>query len=207
MRFSLRALATVGALSVSAIAGAQQYNVRAMAAPGVTLSRLHSFHLLPTPARRDGARRSGAYDPMVSNSIANRALRGTVSGELEALGYHDSEWLPEFVVAIYATTRDRLDVGTWEYGYHNAPQWWPVTPPEETATSFPDRTVIIDLVNPETLDVLWRGTATIELDHDPLENARQIVNAAAAIIDKLPHAKPIVVALTRTRGREHSRLP
>jgi len=207
MRCSLRALATAGALSVSAIAGAQQYNVRTMTAPGVTLSRLHSFHLLPTPARRDGARRSGAYDPMVSNSIANRALRGTVSGELEALGYHDSEWLTEFVVAIYATTRERLDLDTWQYGYHNSPPWWPVTSPEETGTSFPDRTVIIDVVNPETLDVLWRGSATIELDHDPLQNAKQIVNAAAAIINKFPRVKPIVVAAMRTRGREHSRLP
>lgn len=197
MRFPLCALALAGALSVGTIARAQQYNVRTMAAPNVTLTRLHSFHLLPTPRRLDGARRSAAYDPMVSKSIANRALRGTISGELEALGYYDAEWMPDFVVAIYATTRERLDLGVWEYGYHYLPQWWSMTLPEQTSAPYPEGTIIVDVVNPETLDVLWRGSATIALDHDPLENAKELVNAGAAIIDKFPRAKPIVVAAKR----------
>jgi Domain of unknown function (DUF4136) len=194
MRFCVSALVVAGALSLGVKVGAQQYSVRTMAAPSAMLTRYHSFHLLPTPRRHDGARKSGAYDPMVSNSIANRALRGTVSGELEALGYHDSEWMPDFVVAIYATTHQRLDLGMWEYGYRDSPEWWSVTVPDQASTSYPEGTIIVDIVDPETLDVLWRGSATIALDHDPLENAKELVNAAAAIIDRFPRAKPIAVA-------------
>ena len=197
MRFRVHALAAAGALSLGALASAQSYNVRTMAAPNATVTRFHSFHLLPTPRRLDGRHESGAYNPMVSSSIANRALRATVSGDLEALGYHDAEWMPDFVVAIYASTREQLDLDHWEYGYHQAPRWWPMTLPDQAATSDQEGTLIIDVVNSETLDVLWRGTATIALDHDPLRNAKELVNAAAAIINRFPHAKPIVVASPR----------
>ena len=194
MRFRVSALALAGLLLVPPVASAQQYNVRTMAAPNVTLGRLHGFHLLPTPPRKDAARGKGAYDPMVSGSIANRALRATVSGELEALGYNDTEWLPDFVVAIYATTHAQLDLGMWEYDYHSSPPWWSMSFPDQASTLYPEGTVIVDVVSPETLHVLWRGVATIVVDHDPLENAKEIVNAAAAVIDRFPHAKPIVVA-------------
>jgi hypothetical protein len=179
---------------MATMASAQQYNVRTMAAPNVTLTRFQSFHLLPTPRRLDGVHRSSAYDAMVSNSIANRALRATVSGQLEALGYHDAELMPDFVVAIYAVTREPLDPSSWDYGYRCAPRWWTTAFPDQTATPNPLGTVIVDVVSPETLDVLWRGYATISLDHDPLENAKEIVNASAVIMGRFPRAKPIVVA-------------
>ena len=153
--------------------------------------------MLPTPARRDGARRSGAYDPMVPNSVANRALRVTVSGELGPLGYHEAEWIPDFFVAIYATTRQRLDLDLWNYGYHSSPPWWSTTLPDHTSISYPEGTVIVDVVSPETLDILWRRSATIALDHDPLENAKELVNAATAVIDRFPRARPIVIASPR----------
>ena len=194
MRLRISALALAGVLSLPAVGAAQQYNVRTMAAPHVTLDRFHSFRLLPTPPRKDGARKNGSYDPMVSGSIVNRALRATVSGELEALGYRDSVWMPELVVAIYATTHERLDLAMWDYGYHSSPAWWSLSFPDQASTLYPEGTVIVDIVNSENLDVLWRGTARIALDHDPLENAKSLVNAAAAIVDKFPHAKPIVVA-------------
>src|SRR5437762_4139935 len=132
MRFPFYALAAAGALSVGTMCSAQQYHVRTMAAPNAILTRFHSFHLLPTPRRLDGTRKGFAHDPMVSNSIANRALRATISSEFEALGYLDAEWMPDFVVAIYATTRQRLDLGMWEYGYHYSPQWWSTTLPDQT---------------------------------------------------------------------------
>lgn len=191
MRFPV-SLALVAMLALPA--EAQQYNVRTMAAPNVSLTKFHSFHLLPTPHRHDGARKSGAYDPMVSSSITNRALWATVGGELEALGYTDSEWMPDFVVAIYATTHEHLDLGMWPYGYHYSPRWWQLALPESTSALYPEGTVIVDVVNPETLDVLWRGAASIAVDHDPLENAKRLMNAAAAIVDKFPHAKPVIVA-------------
>src|SRR5690242_19665978 len=197
MRYSVSLLLVGGALAVGAVASAQGYDTRTMAAPNAPLSRFHSFHLLPTPRARSGAHRSGAYDPMVSSSIANRALRAAVGCELEGLGYHDVEWTPDFVVAIYAATREPLDLTAWDYAYDRSPSWWSMSELDQSPTMYPQGTVIVDVVNPETLDVLWRGSATIALDHDPLVNAKELTNAAAAIIDRFPRATPIAVAAKR----------
>jgi hypothetical protein len=168
-----------------------------MTAPNVKVTQFRTFHLLPTPLRRDGVRKTGAYDPMVNNSLANRALRQTVANEFEALGYVDVEWSPEFVVAVYATTHARLDPGIWAYGYLYWPQWWSMTIPDQTLTTFDEGTVVVDVVDPETLELLWRGSARASIGSDPLENAKQVVTIAAAIIDRFPRAKPIVVASKR----------
>ena len=190
-----RHLLPAAALAFTALSGcAQSYDVRTMAAPKTTLTEFHTFHLLSVPRRVDGRPGGGSYDPMVNNSITNRALRETVNRAFQDRGYVDVEWMPDFVVAIYATTHERLDLSSWSYSYHHSQQWWSMTLPDQVATLYPEGTVIVDVVSPETLDVLWRGSATIALDHDPLENAREIVNAASAIMKRFPRAMPIVVA-------------
>ena len=193
MRFRVPALATAAALFFSAGSGAQPPSVRTMAAPRTAITQFHSFYLLPTPRRHDGVRTGGAFDPMEKGSPANRALRKAVSHELMDRGYFESEWMPDFVVAVYAST-DALDLSDWEYGYWYAPRWWSEGTLGAAAASFEPGTVVVDVVNSETLDVLWRGTATVRMGADEIANTNQLLKAAIAIVDNFPRAHPIVVA-------------
>jgi hypothetical protein len=168
-----------------------------MAAPHATLSNFRSFHLLPTPLRVDRLQRRGTYDPMAVRSRANRALWQGVERELVDRGYVDAEWMPDFVVAIYASIDERLDLDAWMYGYTHSPRWWSLGSGDETSTLFPAGTVIVDVVDPETLDVLWRGAGTAAITADPLENAREVVSVATSIVQRFPRAKPVVVARVR----------
>lgn len=167
-----------------------------MAAPKVKLTEFHTFHLLPTPRQRDGQIRSGAYDPMVSNSITNRALRATVKSTFESRGYVDVEWMPDVVVAVYASARDKLDVAQWQYGYPSWPGWWR-TGMSQYATVYKEGTVIVDVVDPQTLDLLWRGSATARLGDDPVENTKELQKVAVAIVEKFPRAKTGPLVATR----------
>ena len=90
-------------MTLGSIAAAQQSNVRVMAAPHARITDFRSFHLLPTPLRLERARPRDVYDPMAVHSVANRALWNAVARELFDRGYVDSEWMPDFVVAIYAS--------------------------------------------------------------------------------------------------------
>ena len=193
MRFRAFAFAIVGLVPIGGASCARTYDVHTMAAPKVSLTEFHTFHMLPTPRRRDGQRVSGAYEPMVSNSITNRALRSSVADAFEKHGYVDVEWMPEFVVAVYASARDRLDLSDWQFGYSNWPHWWDTMPPHAIAT-YREGTVIVDVINPETLDLLWRGSATATLGDDPEQNTRELQKAAVAIVDRFPRASsgPIV---------------
>ena len=193
MRLPISAVVSAALLLLGTGAAAQS-NPRAMAAPKVTITQFHSFHLLPPALRRHAARTGGAYDPMQNGSAANRMLRRIVSDEFADRGYFDSEWLPDFLVAIYASSRDSLDLSMWEYDYAYSPSWWPWGS-GAYLTSYSPGTVVVDVVNPETLDVLWRGTATAIMSTNELANANALLQAAIAIVDQFPRAKPVVVAL------------
>ena len=192
MRYRATALAIASVISL--VACGTSYNVRTMASPKAPLTEFRTFHLLPMPSRRDREVPSGTYDPMVSNSITNRALRVTVQNAFENRGYIDVEWMPDFVVAVYASAREKLDLAQWQFGY-GYPYWrngWMIGMPAYPI-EYGEGTVIVDVVNPETLDLLWRGSATAVLGDDSAANTKELQKAAAAIIDQFPRAKERIV--------------
>jgi hypothetical protein len=165
-----------------------------MAAPDAGLATLHSFQMLPGPARRDGRPVTGSDDPMIANSIANRAIREQIQKAFMDRGYALDERLPDFAVAFYATSREKLDVGLWDYGYPFYPGW-PRYPRPTQITQYTEGSVIVDVVRPVTRELLWRGEGRAALSDDPSENVSQLMKTAAAIIAKFPKASPRTVAL------------
>lgn len=197
MWFRISCLAAAGLLTLGSAGGAQPSRVRVMTAPRAKITELRSFHLLPTPLRADRMLRGGTYDPMTMRSHANRALWQAVGREFVDRGYVDSEWMPDFVVAIYASVDERLELSSWLYGYTNSPPWWSLGSIDESPTLFPAGTVVVDVVDPESLDVLWRGAGTTTISADPLENAREVIAMATTIVDRFPRARPVVIAKGR----------
>ncbi len=166
-----------------------------MAAPDAGLSKLHTFQMLPGPARRDGQAATGVDDPMISNSIANRAIRQQIVKAFEGRGYTRVERNADFAVAFYATAREKLDVSAWDYGYPFYPGWPRYPRPVERVATYTEGSVIVDVIKPVTRDLLWRGEGRAELSDDPSENVAQLGKAANAIIAKFPHATNPVVAV------------
>ena len=196
MRFKY--LIPLAVLGLAALSGcAPSFDVRTMAAPKTTLTEFHTYHLLPVPRRMDGRAGNGVYDPMVNNSIMNRALREAVDRAFQDRGYVSVEWMPDFVVAVYASAKEKLDITQWQYGYPYWPRWWWQGVPQQSITQYTEGTVIVDVINPESRDLLWRGTATATLGDDAAENTRQLQKAAAAVIGKFPKATARAVAAGR----------
>jgi hypothetical protein len=205
MWFRVSALVVAAMLTSGADVAAQPSQLRVMAAPHARLGSFRSFHVLPTPLRADRAQRRGSYDPMAVRSRANRALWDEVQRGLVDRGYVDSEWMPDFVVAIYASIDEQLDLDAWLYGYTRAPKWWSLGSLDDSPTLFPAGTVLVDVVDPETLDVLWRGAGSATIAADPLENARAVLAVATTIVQRFPRARPVVIANARV-GASRSRL-
>jgi len=185
----------IATLALGAAACGSSIEVRTMAAPDVSFAALQSFRMLPGPARRDGRPVTGADDPMVNNSIANRAIREQITKTFQARGYALDERDPDFLVAFYATAREKLDVTKWDYGYPFIPRRWPWYPrPMPTVTQYTEGSVIIDVLAASNRELLWRGEGKAELSDDPAENVKQLVKAAEAIVAKFPAATKRVVA-------------
>lgn len=190
-------LSTLAASLVLAAACGRSIEVQTMVAPDAGLGALHSFRMLPGPARRDGRVVTGDDDPMITNSIANRTLRERIAKAFTERGYTIDERTPDFGVAFYATAREKLDVSTWDYGYPFYPRWGHYGPPMQTITPYTEGSIIIDVVKPGSGELLWRGVGKAELVDGPDKNLEQIARAAEAIVARFPRGTARVVAERR----------
>lgn len=183
--------------TVALVAGCgPRIQVRTMVAPDPGVSGLHAFHMLPGPARRDDGRASMPDDPMIDNSIANRALREEMLKAFTERGYVESaEDRADFAVAFYASAREKLDVKAWDYGYPFYPPWR--RPMQRFVTTYTQGTVIVDVLRSSDRALLWRGVGHTALTNDPSENVELLGLTARAIVAKFPRSAAVNVATQR----------
>lgn len=194
------ALFTSAAALATALTGCRGgIQVRTMAAPDAGFSRLHTFRMLPGPARRDNQAAPADDDPMISNSIANRVIREQIVKAFQARGYTLDERNPDFAVAFYASAREKLDVSLWDYGYAFDPRWPRFPGPLSSITQYTEGSVVIDIVQARSRDLLWRGEGKAGLANDPSKNVERLAKAAEAIVKKFPEATRGAVTATRQR--------
>ena len=184
-----------GGVMALVVAGCSSaFRVHTMVSPDARFTSLVNFRVLQVPRPRDSRPEAGAYDPMVNNSIANRALREAIVGVLVSHGYVQTEREPDFAVAVYASAREKLDVQQWDYGYpFGVRRRWPGYP-QQTVTEYTEGTVIVDVIQPVSRDLLWRGSGSTRLSKDPSEDVKELQKLAEAIMKKFPRAaRPSVV--------------
>jgi hypothetical protein len=180
-RVSLIALA---AAAIGVAACASKVNVRTQVAPDASLSGLQTFRILPTPPRRVDATSAYSSDPMLANSITNHALVDDLRSAFEGRGYVLSTDSPDFTVAYYASTREKLDITNWDYGY----RWhrWPRD--RQMITQYTEGTVVVDVIDPGTNELLWRGQGVASVSDDPGTYAKELNKTVAAIVKRFPTA-------------------
>ena len=176
-------LITATAVATGVLGCTSSPPIHTISAPQEITAQWTTFRVLPVPPARDGRTRQGAYDPMVNNSIANRALRATITRGFSDRGYVMNEQAPDFEVAVYATARERLDVAAWDYGYpfwpRRAPWAWPQ---HHVVTEYSEGTVIVDVVRALDRELVWRGSASARLSENPSKDVRTLQDGAADIV-------------------------
>ena len=187
------ALAALAALAATGAACAPSFQVRTMAAPDAGMLTYTSFRMLPGPARSDGRPTTGSDDPMITNSIANRALRARIVRSFQDRGYVMDERNADFGVAFYATAREKLDLTSWDYGYPGQPGWGRYGQPG--VAQYTEGSIVIDVVNVEKRQLVWRGEGVAILSDDASDNVTQLAKAAEAIVAKFPRAVIRAVAV------------
>ncbi len=161
-------------------------------APNATFSAYHRFTVLTPPARQDGRR--AADDPMLINSMTNRALQTSVTDAFIGRGYQLDAASPDFKVAYYASARERLDVTLWNYGYPGRWGGWYPGPGYATAVPYAEGTVVIDVVDAKTNELLWRGRGMARSSDDPAQFQKDLRDAVQSIIHRFPSATRLAAA-------------
>jgi len=95
------------------------------------------------------------------------------------------------------TTKDKLDIMRWDYGYAWWPRWWrgwglsgPVGPTE--ATEYGSGTVVVDVIDPKTRELLWRGKGLARVSDDERAYELDLQKTVTAIVARFPRARPSI---------------
>jgi len=190
------------AAAITLTACAPGISVRTALSPDASLHGLRTFRVLPTPKPKIAGVAASTNDPMLVNSISNRALRSDLAQEFAGLGYVPTDSNPDFCIAYYASTNQKLDLTYWDYGYAWQPHWWggwgrrwgrgwggdwgmqggPVV------TQYTEGTVIVDVFDPKTKDLLWRGQGVAAVSNNEQQYEQELKKTVEAIVDKFPGA-------------------
>jgi hypothetical protein len=182
-RSSHRALTAVASLALLASTACHGGNVQVntLAAPNAQFSGRSTFRILPMPTAR-GVTLS-PQDPMLQNSITYQAMREELRQALEGRGYTPATGgAADLDVAYYATAQPKLDVQTWNYGY----TWRGFPRRAVDVTQYEQGTVLVDVIDPHTHELLWRGQGVAPVSTNPTKYSDELRHAVDAIVKKFP---------------------
>ena len=168
-----------------ALTACNPIRVSTTVAPDANFANLRTFRVLNVPPRR-GPASNIPNDPMLDNSITNRALRQHLGNAFTAHGYRVDQADPDFTVAYYASRRGELDVSAWDYGYPGRWGGWRRGPELVDVRPYIEGTVIVDVVNPKTRELLWRGRGVSDVSDDPETYAQNLNRTIGEIVKRFP---------------------
>ena len=120
----------------------------------------------------------GFIDPLMEGRI-----KDAVENDLTARGYvKDLDGKPQFLIAIHAGAKNRLNVT--DYGYHYGPRGrWGHRHIE--VNRYKEGTLILDFVDPREKQLIWRGCAVGALaSREKVEE--QIIQSVGKMLESFP---------------------
>ena len=143
-------------------------------------------------------------DPRISSALLEERIRRGIEQELAARGFEQrGSGTPDFLVGYHAAVEDKLDVQSindyYAYGGGWGNRYWygrsvaaPPRPSTHTlVTEYQMGTIIVDVADPETRELMWRGYAEAEVDPkaDPAQREKNVREAIRRILERFPPSK------------------
>ena len=139
-------------------------------------------------------------DPQIDDPVLDATIRNAIEVQLELQGYEKRTVdPPNFLIGYHAAIDRRLEVRTINKVYSDFPDlgWdsfdnrFIFRGEEETETKvfeFEEGTLILDVVDPETKDLIWRGSAKAEIKFadNPEKREERIKESIRLILKNFP---------------------
>lgn len=184
------AVATVGLAACSTVHVDSEYDKEA------NFARFKTFRWVDAPPVAVG-------DPRVEDTALQARVQLAVNRELEAKGLRRVEsGASDLLVNYYVTVEEKMTGqnvndkygyspgGGWTRGAHQGWAWGlgGYDTPSVPTTYYEEGTVIIDMVDPTTKQLIWRGTATtvVNLDSDQEVRRQRLNDAIQRIFTQYP---------------------
>lgn len=150
------------------------------AAPNAHVVRLRNFTILQPGGV---ANAQSSTDAIVRHPGALHTVSFELLLAFQARGYFADSAAPDFAVAYYVGERLPVDTLVFKYPYSFAPYAWWHDEPAVAQPTHPGSQgfLIVDVINPKTKALLWRGEGAIQFSEKASEYAEALQYAADAI--------------------------
>ncbi len=163
--FTLLLLLGFGLMSCSSISVRTDYD------RDVSFTKYQTFKWMPNPKKKRGK--------VPPNSLLDKRIRIAVETEMEAKGYRFiKEGKPDALIAYHVGVQNKVDINRYGYGYG---YWGRRT----HVRRYKEGSIIIDVVDPEIKQMVWRGAAQGIVGH-PDGDPEKIQEAIFKIFEKYP---------------------
>ena len=177
----------IGALLIAVLGGCSGVQVNSDYDPAVNFTPYRTFDWMPGPQVRTG-------DPRVDDATVDSRIRTAVERRLTAKGYHkESAAKPDFYVLYHAALKNKMSttVVNNRYGYPYYTGYpGPWVRGGETTTTHPyeEGTLILDVIDAGTKQLVWRGSAQARLDMQAREETKRerVREAVREILEQFP---------------------
>jgi hypothetical protein len=128
--------------------------------------------------------------------MAQRAFKG-VSYHLTLKGLREVEESPDVVVVLYGIREQEQQVNITSTGYAYGPGWgwgrwgggWGGGTATATTTTYNIGTLVVDMYDTKTKQIVWRGVGTDTLSDKPEKNEKKLNKALEKMFKKYPPEK------------------
>jgi hypothetical protein len=103
--------------------------------------------------------RRATTDPLTSDTLNDGRIRTGLETQLRANGFRMETETPDFVIAYFVTSKNRLNVQDYSYG---PPRLWGSR--DIRVNQYAEGTLMVDFIDVKTNQVVWRGRATGALE-------------------------------------------
>lgn len=101
----------------------------------------------------------GTTDPLASDTLNDGRIRTGLESQLIGNGFRMQTEKPDFVIAYYVTTKNKLSVQDFSYG---PPRWFGSR--DIRVNQYSEGTLLVDFIDPNNNQVIWRGRASGTLE-------------------------------------------
>lgn len=172
-------------LSLLALSGCSTMQVHSDYDPAASFDGLQTYDWVMNE-------KEPATDPRLSDPLLDKRIRELVEKQLAAQGYgRSSTGTPDFMVGYHVALEKKLAVSTMNdyYGYRAGWGWsygagTGRLMPESYVYEYEQGSLIIDIVNPKTRELMWRGSAQAEVNQK--KSAEQLTEAVQRILERFP---------------------
>jgi hypothetical protein len=158
-------------LVVAFISGCAAYSIKTDFDRSIDFSRYTTYKWMKTP--------SDVLGPRSTQSLLDKRVKSAVNRELAMKGLQESTGQAELLITYHAGVRNKVDVSTHRYGYRG---WGTAVDVQQ----YSEGTLVLDLIDAERNQLIWRGWGTGAVDRDPSQMESRVNKAVTEILAKFP---------------------